>query len=460
MNAGDAQNHVRHTLMGRTMSSEVSAMDVVNQAGRFICAMHPWNWLKKRAALLNLESGLGFVRLPRDIGSLLAVRGATSSANGITLMGLDGVHALRLDGVSAYPWAGAVARRTLPAQNLLKYSEALNQTAAWEYSEGTGTVTGNAAVNPYTGAQTVTTVSDDDAATTSALTQTIGTELLRDATTYTAWLAIRPEPLETTTPPKTALWVHTESPLSGGLQTLLEIQWGQTPWQDPPTVTVISTNTGLATALTATPAGDGFWLVGLSGYTHELDRNYGRLLFSIQPSRAAWADASGSEDVAQVGTVSVARCGVNEGLVPFDYEETGPTIDVPRRLEPVLEISPVPSATSVGALSVLYRAFWADAEDDDDDLALPSEGWLDTLYIQCVRAFARGWEEEGQGSLDARLAEVYRGPIYLAARQHDGRMQPSRGQSKNTAMDMASWGDSGRWPRFPVSMTSVTPTTP
>ena len=455
LTAGDAQEHIKHTL-GTSMSSEVSHMDVVNLAGRYLCSMHPWQWLDRRETTLDLEAGLGFIRLPAGIASLYSVRGATSAANNITLGGLDTVHRLRINSGASYPWRGAVTRRVMPVQNLLTYSGAPGQTGSWSYSDGTGTVTSNVTTNPHTNTTTVATVSDSDGTAISTLTQTIPAHLLRDATKYTVTVELAPHLITGSNPPKSGFMVSTPSPDSGGLQTLLEIQWGTIPWQDAPTATVIGTNTGLGVALDPVPVGQGVWRFSISGYTHQLDENYGTMRVSVQPARAAWSAASGDADVTQTGTVSFVRAWANEGMLPYDYSETASEISVPRRAEPVLEVEPTPTATSIGALSALYRAAWVDATDDGDDLTLPSEGWLDTLYIQIVRAYARGWEEEGQGSLDVRLAQIEDGPIALRAKQIDGMIQPTSGQIKNGAWAMAN-ARGGDLP-FETSFANTSPT--
>lgn len=455
LTAGDAQEHIRHTL-GSEMSSEVSHMDVVNAAGRYLCSMHPWQWLDRRATLLDLEAGLGYVRLPVGLSSLYAVRGTTSAANDIVLGGLDALHKLRLNSGTEYPWRGAVTRRVMPVRNLLRYSNAPGQSAAWAYSDGTGAVSNNSFIDPHLGTTTAATVSDSDATATSALTQTIPAHLLKDATKYAVSVELAPSPITTTTPPKSGFLVSTPSPGSGGLQTLIEIQWGSTPWQDAPTATVIGDNTGGAVALDPVPVGQGVWRFTVSGYTHQLDENYGTLRVSVQPSRAAWSADSGTADVTQTGTVAFIRAWAHEGVLPFDYEETASALTVPQRAEPVLEVNPTPTTTSIGALSALYRADWGEATDDDDELTLPYEGWLDTLYIQIVRAYARGWEEETMGTLDARLAQIESGPIALRAKQRDGMIQPSVGQIKNGAWAMAK--RHGPDVPFDTSYANISPT--
>lgn len=420
-------------------------MSVVNLAGKYLCSMHPWRWLARRPALVDLEAGLNYVRLPKDLLALIAVRGATSAANDLWLSSMDAVHSLRLYNGQTYPWAGAVARRVMPARNLLRYSDAPGQSAAWGYTNGTGAITANAFIDPHTGLTTASTVSDSDVTAVSALAQTIPAHLLKDATKYTISVELAPSPIVTTTPPKSGLLISTPSPSSNGLQTLVEIQWGTTPWQDAPTATVIGTNSGLGAALTPVPVGQGVWRFSVAGYTHELNKNYGTMLVSVQPSRAAWADASGTEDVTQTGTVAFVRAWANEGVLPFEYESTASVVATQRMAEPVLEVVPVPTESSAGALSILYRAGWAEAEDDGDILSLPSEGWLDSLYIELVRAYARGWEEQGSGSLSARIKEIKDGPLFSDAKAQDGEIQAQRGPVHFTAWDMAQpsrWGGS------------------
>jgi hypothetical protein len=56
---------------------------------------------------------------------------------------------------------------------------------------------------------------------------------------------------------------------------------------------------------------------------------------------------------------------------------------------------------------------------------------VEALLVQLVRAFARAYVREDQGSLTARLAEIDVGPLFVAARRSDGNIQPYFGTLRN-----------------------------
>lgn len=448
LTAEEAQEHIKHTLGGATPSDELSMMDLVNQAGRHLCRMHPWRWLERRFAELDSEKNVGGIRLPQDVQSILAVRHQAGYYQEMKVVGLDYVHQLRLinalsPSASEYPWYGALAHQAARVPNLVAYSDAFDQSP-WATSDGTIDTVANVAVDPFTDLTTAMSLADGDATAVSTQTQAIKPMLLTDATYYVASIVMRPDPVTTTTPPKAGFMVHTESPSSGGLQSLGEIQWGTTPWQDAPTFTLIGATTGGATARTPIPVGEGYYEFTVSGYLHQLDENYGRLLVSIQPGRALFSASSGTTDATvTTGKVDVSRVWCHEGYLPRDYVKTGATVTVPRRREPVLEVVPIPTTTAVGELGLIYRGEWGDAETDQDELTLPDGGWLDVLYIQVLRAFTKGWEEEGEGTIEPRLLSVEKGPICMAAKESDGQLNNNYGQRRGTAMQLSRIGR--RW---------------
>ena len=90
-----------------------------------------------------------------------------------------------------------------------------------------------------------------------------------------------------------------------------------------------------------------------------------------------------------------------------------------------LELWPQPSANETGKLSIIYRAGWKRAEETKDYLRLPV--YCEPLFLQVVRAFARGYEEEDGGSLTQRLADVMGGHLAAAAIDRDASIQPHYG---------------------------------
>lgn len=108
--------------------------------------------------------------------------------------------------------------------------------------------------------------------------------------------------------------------------------------------------------------------------------------------------------------------------------------------QPILEVHPVPQQTTAAALTMFYRARWVDLASSDATY-IPVPTWMESLYIQVVRATAWGYQDETMG---ARLAAVMQGPEWLAAVQYDRKLQWSHGPLKNGALETANVDD-GVW---------------
>lgn len=133
---------------------------------------------------------------------------------------------------------------------------------------------------------------------------------------------------------------------------------------------------------------------------------------------------------ARVTLTSLAEVlRVREELTTNDQHWYGAISYVGSPPSPILEIAPGAGANSTGALRMFYRARWARLSSDSTAVDVP--GFIEPLLIQVVRAFARGYVREDQGSLDERLATIAVGPIFAAARKSDGAIQPYHSTLKN-----------------------------
>lgn len=85
-----------------------------------------------------------------------------------------------------------------------------------------------------------------------------------------------------------------------------------------------------------------------------------------------------------------------------------------------LDLWPTPTQDDLDRLYVYYRRGWQSC--DSDNALIPIPDWMETLYIDLVRAFARGYERESEAGFDARVAAIKAGPIYMAAQLRDKEM--------------------------------------
>lgn len=92
---------------------------------------------------------------------------------------------------------------------------------------------------------------------------------------------------------------------------------------------------------------------------------------------------------------------------------------------PRLELYPVTQTNQTGVLKLTYLAGWRSIDSDQANVDIPD--YVEPLYIQLVRAFARAYEEEDTAPLDVRLETISKGTVFKAARERDGETQASLG---------------------------------
>jgi hypothetical protein len=125
----------------------------------------------------------------------------------------------------------------------------------------------------------------------------------------------------------------------------------------------------------------------------------------------------------------VASTWVTFGAVVYRVDTTVTTGNIVR---PVLELWPDPATTETRKFTIFYQAGWTEVDDDADILVMPT--YVEALYLQIVRAFAKSYEEDEKASLDQRLAEIQMGPMFADAATQDGAMQPTLGPIERGAV--------------------------
>lgn len=107
--------------------------------------------------------------------------------------------------------------------------------------------------------------------------------------------------------------------------------------------------------------------------------------------------------------------------------------------KPRLEIWPSVATSQSSAFNLSYYADWGGLPTGDTSvLPLPRTFAIEHLYMQIVRAMARGYDEEDQASMQRRLAEVVGGPEMAAAIQADGTQQVNLGKMRGGAATLGN----------------------
>ncbi len=95
-------------------------------------------------------------------------------------------------------------------------------------------------------------------------------------------------------------------------------------------------------------------------------------------------------------------------------------------LHQTAELWPTPSTTGTDYFTLAYRSGWLKVTSDNDKVDLPS--WLDGVFVQWVRAYAHGLEDEDLGATEQRLQVIRSSQMFLDAQIRDGAMQPELGE--------------------------------
>ena len=130
-------------------------------------------------------------------------------------------------------------------------------------------------------------------------------------------------------------------------------------------------------------------------------------------------------EVVGDGTQAAAYTSVPSGAFYFAiaYDSDAGTV-VPK---PVMEIFPTVDdsdsthTTAKAEMTMTYRKGWKSVSTPTSTFVMPL--WCEPLYLQCVRAFARGYEEEDVATTNARLSEVMNGPLLVTAVQRDSLVE-------------------------------------
>ena len=140
-------------------------------------------------------------------------------------------------------------------------------------------------------------------------------------------------------------------------------------------------------------------------------------------------------DLLSKRAASFTSSGYHYGAIsqPTDIDLTADGAPVAR-----LEIWPQPSANETAAITIMYRAGWKRITKDTHRLRLPV--YCESLYIQFLRAFARGYEEEDEFTVSQRLTEIMSGPLFGAAVDRDASIQSDYGPSLHGATESNNYG--------------------
>ena len=171
---------------------------------------------------------------------------------------------------------------------------------------------------------------------------------------------------------------------------------------------------------------------------------------AINNCATVYVSATASANVATVthdrpgpagNAMTIVRvAGAGDATLLVTYYDTGTVSGPPL---PRLDIWPEPGTSEAVGLRVYYRSGWMRVTGDNVMLRLPE--WLEALYLQVVRAFARGYERESDAGADQRIAAIAEGPLMAAAKLRDSEMLPNIGPLQGGALLRTRVGEDPVW---------------
>lgn len=414
---------IEHAIAGE-ISALTPPLSIANQAGQHLVSMRDWSFLKGRSVTLGTVTGQSYIALPTDFNRTVSVKVTSGTASRFKETTLQEINNLRSYDVTTTNnnWYGAVDYKLPDALNFLAHTEGFNEDAYWSTSL-TG-VTANSTLGPFQlagEAATADTLNDADS-TARKLTGTVRASALpavSDGTVYTFSVYLKKGTADDTS-------IEIRSPSPGTELTEAVVTWGATP-----TVAIgSSTGSGDHTVALEQVWGDGNtgWVRVSASITYDRQEGTGGLACSIYPAGSTAADT---------GTCIAWGAQLNRSaLATTYYPVLSSQPDQSQVPVPVYELYPTPTADEADTLRLFYLSGWTEVTSDTEIMPIPQE--VETLYLELVRAFARGYELSGTdrdtASIEEELIKVEQSSIYAHAARFDARKQRTIGRLRNGAI--------------------------
>ena len=199
----------------------------------------------------------------------------------------------------------------------------------------------------------------------------------------------------------------------------------ETSTRAPTTVARLTWSAGVPTIVLLTSKGNGAHDVGVESIGDGWYRAWVALTFDDDQSKprdeiGCWIypdKGAGTGKVSAWGAMleEVEVAGPDMTPEPTRYEQVAttftPLVPVARR---VLEIWPTPAADKVQSFRIFYRAKINKISDfTTEEIVIPS--FMDDVYLETCRLFARGYHEEDEGLLHERLESLRRSTYFADA---------------------------------------------
>ena len=397
----DCSEHIKRSL-GASPSAD--PLGYINDAGEFLASIQQWSWLEGRSAVLDMVANQSYTDLPKGIREITGYDATSGLLNSLQLTDVATLLGMRSNDItiSTWNWYGAVTHKLSSPPNSVRHSNNFGGTS-WA-DAGTPPTLATGKADPLGGTSatmfTVTALADIRKQVVPYGDITAGVNCV----SIYVQKGSSNDPILEVRDAKTA----------GVLMVKMAVTFG--------TVATVATTGDTTFTATIEPVQDGWYRIKC-GFTY--------------------TTATHGEDGVQLqliggtsGTTKFFGAQINEGNVANELTiVSGDILPEGGEPEPILEIWPTPTVDSAGALTIFYRSGWSRVSDDNDLIRVPE--WIEPLYKSILRAFARGQEEEDEGTVEARLQSVVQGAIMASCVSRDSRIQPNVGPMRSTAVNVS-----------------------
>ena len=402
----ECEQHLKDTLGACATDAIVT---YVNDVGELLTTAQAWSWLEGRSTTLDLIANQGYAELPTEIREITGYDATDGLLNTLRFTDTGTLLQMRANdiAVTTWNWFGAVTNQPRPTPNLLERSNRVDLDSSWTDLFGSPTFTTGQA-DPFGGSEAVRMT-------------VVGSGVIRgqyvkwgpvEDGDYTISIYVKKGDLDTP-----AITVTSADLLTSLAAVTIDFS------SDPATASVTGSTTY---SPTITPVAEDWYRVECA--------------FTVDSSVIGAGGVSvGLSAGASAGFTDFYGCQLNAGIVARpSYVVSGAVLPEYQEPVPILELWPTPTSTSLGALTIFYRAGWTVVEKDSDLLAIPD--WIEPLFKSLLRAYVRGIEEEDEGTVEERVQRVLNGPLMDIAVRRDSRIAPNVGPLRNSAVAMSGTG--------------------
>ncbi len=139
---------------------------------------------------------------------------------------------------------------------------------------------------------------------------------------------------------------------------------------------------------------------------------------------------TGPTELLALETTPVATSYQYRGVVSYREPTTGGV------RVPILRVWPAFTTVQTGFFTIWYHATWPRAVEDETVLPLPQ--WMEGVYIQAIRAYAKGlMEEDVTGDVPQQLERLRQSTMWSDVEKIDDQMQRSIGRIEGGAVHMS-----------------------